>query len=143
MVRRDPARRSAAARAHPPPASPAPARAQVVSLHCNLDANTKHLINKQRLALMKKDAVLVNAARGPCIDEAALVEHLKANPEVRGGGGAAAAGPVAPGVLPAARRSAARSALALLQRPQAGRAASAARGQGCWGSCLRCSLLDH
>lgn len=59
--------------------------ADVVSLHCNLDANTRHLINAQRLALMKKDAVLVNAARGPCIDEKALVAHLKANPEFRCG----------------------------------------------------------
>ncbi|KAL4426060.1 hypothetical protein ABPG77_007856 [Micractinium sp. CCAP 211/92] len=59
--------------------------ADVVSLHCNLDENTRHLINAQRLALMKPDAVLVNAARGPCIDEAALVAHLKANPNFRAG----------------------------------------------------------
>jgi len=52
----------------------------VVSLHCNLDANTRHLINAERLGMMKPEAVLVNAARGPCIDEAALVAHLKANP---------------------------------------------------------------
>ena len=58
-------------------------RAQVVSLHCNLDEKTKHLINAERLAMMKPDAVLVNAARGPVIDEAALVSHLKANPEFR------------------------------------------------------------
>ncbi|GLI62175.1 hypothetical protein VaNZ11_004758 [Volvox africanus] len=59
--------------------------ADVVSLHCNLDASTRHLINAKRLAMMKKDAVLVNAARGPCIDEAALVAHLKANPDFRCG----------------------------------------------------------
>lgn len=57
----------------------------VVSLHCNLDDSTRHLINKERLAVMKPDAVLVNAARGPVIDEAALVTHLKANPEFRVG----------------------------------------------------------
>jgi hydroxypyruvate reductase 1 len=57
----------------------------VVSLHCNLDENTKHLINKERLDMMKPDAVLVNAARGPVIDETALVAHLKANPEFRVG----------------------------------------------------------
>lgn len=59
--------------------------ADVVSLHCNLDADTRHLINAERLAVMKPDAVLVNAARGPCIDEAALVAHLKANPDFRAG----------------------------------------------------------
>jgi hydroxypyruvate reductase 1 len=58
---------------------------QVVSLHCNLDENTKHLINKQRLAVMKEDAVLVNAARGACIDEAALVAHMKEHPNFRAG----------------------------------------------------------
>lgn len=57
--------------------------AQVVSLHCNLDGNTMHLMNKERLELMKKDAILVNAARGPIVDEVALVNHLKANPEFR------------------------------------------------------------
>ena len=55
----------------------------MVSLHCNLDAKTKHLINAERLAMMKPDAVLVNAARGPVIDEAALVAHLQSNPEFR------------------------------------------------------------
>lgn len=39
----------------------------------NLDATTTHLMNTQRLNMMKKDAVLVNAARGPVIDEKALV----------------------------------------------------------------------
>jgi hydroxypyruvate reductase 1 len=57
----------------------------VVSLHCNLDENTKHLINEERLNMMKPDAVLVNAARGPVIDETALVTHLKKNPEFRAG----------------------------------------------------------
>ena len=59
--------------------------ADVVSLHCNLDAATKHLINAKRLGMMKPDAVLVNAARGPVIDEVALVAHLKANPDFRVG----------------------------------------------------------
>lgn len=55
----------------------------MVSLHCNLDKNTRHLINEEKLKIMKPNAVLVNAARGPVIDEAALVRHLKANPEFR------------------------------------------------------------
>ena len=53
---------------------------QVVSLHCNLDDNTKHLMNASRLSMMKPSSILVNAARGPCIDEVALVAHLKSNP---------------------------------------------------------------
>ena len=57
----------------------------MVSLHCNLDENTRHLINKARLEIMKPNAVLVNAARGPCIDEAALVAHMQKNPEFRCG----------------------------------------------------------
>jgi len=56
---------------------------QVVSLHCNLDENTKHLINKERLSQMKKDSLLINASRGPVIDEEALVDHLQANPDFR------------------------------------------------------------
>lgn len=59
--------------------------ADVVSLHCNLDDTTRHLINAERLRMMKPQAVLVNAARGPCIDEAALVAHLKKNPDFRCG----------------------------------------------------------
>eukprot|EP01026_Neomeris_dumetosa_P053841 TRINITY_DN4818_c0_g1_i7.p1 TRINITY_DN4818_c0_g1~~TRINITY_DN4818_c0_g1_i7.p1 ORF type:complete len:398 (-),score=64.05 TRINITY_DN4818_c0_g1_i7:60-1253(-) len=57
----------------------------VVSLHCNLDADTRHLINESRLNIMKPTAVLVNAARGPVIDEKALVAHLKKNPDFRAG----------------------------------------------------------
>ncbi|AQK67590.1 Glycerate dehydrogenase HPR peroxisomal [Zea mays] len=56
-----------------------------ISLHPVLDKTTYHLINPERLAIMKKEAVLVNASRGPVIDEAALVEHLKANPMFRVG----------------------------------------------------------
>lgn len=59
--------------------------ADLISLHPVLDKTTYHLINKDSLALMKKDAILVNASRGPVIDEVALVEHLKANPMFRVG----------------------------------------------------------
>ncbi len=51
--------------------------ADYVSLHVNLDQSTRHLINRERLALMKPSAVLVNTARGPVIDEAALVDALR------------------------------------------------------------------
>jgi hydroxypyruvate reductase 1 len=59
------------------------AEADVVSLHPILDESTHHLINSERLALMKPDAILVNASRGPVVDERALVEHCRAHPEFR------------------------------------------------------------
>ena len=48
-----------------------------VSLHTLFIPETKHLINEQTLRLMKKTAILVNAARGPIVDEAALARALK------------------------------------------------------------------
>ncbi|HEY6396715.1 MAG TPA: NAD(P)-dependent oxidoreductase, partial [Solirubrobacteraceae bacterium] len=50
--------------------------ADVVSIHCPLRPETRHLIDAERLALMRPDAYLVNTARGPIVDEAALVEAL-------------------------------------------------------------------
>jgi glyoxylate reductase len=47
-----------------------------VSIHTPLAAQTRHLINRERLALMKPTAVLVNTARGPVVDEQALYEAL-------------------------------------------------------------------
>ena len=47
-----------------------------VSLHTLFIPETRHLINERTLRLMKKTAILVNAARGPIIDEAALVKAL-------------------------------------------------------------------
>lgn len=52
------------------------AQADVVSLHCPLTPETRHLLNRERLFRMKKGAFLVNAARGEVVDEAALVEAL-------------------------------------------------------------------
>lgn len=53
--------------------------ADVVSVHVPLLDSTKHLINTERLKLMKPTAYLVNTSRGPVIDEPALVEALKNN----------------------------------------------------------------
>ncbi|MGN6585887.1 MAG: 2-hydroxyacid dehydrogenase [Solirubrobacterales bacterium] len=52
------------------------AEADVVSLHCPLTPETHHLIGAAELAAMKPTAVLVNAARGPVVDERALAEAL-------------------------------------------------------------------
>jgi glyoxylate reductase len=49
----------------------------VVTLHCPLTADTRHLINQAALARMKRSAYLVNASRGPVVDEAALVWALE------------------------------------------------------------------
>lgn len=59
--------------------------ADVVSLHPVLDATTHHLMNAERLAMMKENAILVNASRGPIIDETALVAHCRKHPNFRVG----------------------------------------------------------
>jgi len=53
-------------------------RADVVSLHCPLTPQTHHLIDAAALAQMHPTAVLVNTARGPIVDERALVDALRA-----------------------------------------------------------------
>jgi glyoxylate reductase len=60
-------------------------RADVVSLHVPLNDATHHLINAERLALMKPTAYLINTSRGPVVDEQALVEALRTG-TIRGAG---------------------------------------------------------
>ena len=54
------------------------AQADVVSLHCPLSAETRHLIDADALGRMKPSAFLVNTTRGPVVDEAALADALRA-----------------------------------------------------------------
>lgn len=49
----------------------------VISVHCPSTVETRHLIGADELASMKSDAILVNTARGPIVDEEALLNHLK------------------------------------------------------------------
>lgn len=53
-------------------------QADVVSLHCPLTPETKDLIGARELGLMKKSAFLINAGRGGLVNEAALIEALRA-----------------------------------------------------------------
>ena len=57
----------------------------VVSLHCPLMDSTHHLVDADALKRMKKTAYLINSARGPIVDEAALVAALEAG-EIAGAG---------------------------------------------------------
>jgi glyoxylate reductase len=51
--------------------------ADIVSIHCPLTPETRHLINQASLARMKRSAYLINTSRGPVVDEGALVWALK------------------------------------------------------------------
>ncbi|MEM2660325.1 MAG: phosphoglycerate dehydrogenase [Nitrososphaeria archaeon] len=51
--------------------------ADIVTIHCPLTQETRHLIGEKELKIMKKNAILINAARGPIVDEKALYKALK------------------------------------------------------------------
>jgi phosphoglycerate dehydrogenase-like enzyme len=54
------------------------ARSDILSIHVQLSARTRGLVGARELSLMKPTAYLINTARGPIVDEAALVQALKA-----------------------------------------------------------------
>lgn len=55
------------------------AESDVISLHVPHTEETHHLINRERIAMMKPDAILINTARGGVVDTEALAEALKAD----------------------------------------------------------------
>jgi glyoxylate reductase len=59
--------------------------ADAVSIHCPLVPETRHLFSRERLARMRPGSILVNTARGPIVDEAALAEALEHGPLLAAG----------------------------------------------------------
>jgi glyoxylate reductase len=60
-------------------------RADVISLHCPLNSQTRHLVDRDVLRAMKRSAYLVNTSRGAVVDESALADALEAG-ELAGAG---------------------------------------------------------
>lgn len=52
-------------------------RSNIITFHCPLNDQTKHLINSKNIVKMKKGAFLINTSRGPVVEESALAEALK------------------------------------------------------------------
>ncbi len=53
-------------------------RSDVISFHCPLTEETRHMVNTKTIGLMKQGSIIVNTSRGAIVDTAALVEALKA-----------------------------------------------------------------
>ena len=60
-------------------------KSDYISLHCPLNKETNHIINKSSLSLMKKSVLIINTARGPVINEKDLIEALN-DGEISGAG---------------------------------------------------------
>lgn len=56
-------------------------RADIITLHVPLNRHTRGMIGERQLAMMKSDAVLINTARGELVDEGALAQALRTNPQ--------------------------------------------------------------
>ena len=74
-------------------------RSDIVTLCCPLNADNRHLFDAEAFARMKSGSYLINTARGPLVDEAAIIEalqsgHLRAPPLTCSGGAAAASSPL-------------------------------------------------
>src|SRR5690606_32636204 len=52
-------------------------QADIISLHCPLTPENKHMINAQTLSLMKEGVIIINTSRGTLVDTAAAIEALK------------------------------------------------------------------
>lgn len=58
-------------------------KCQIISLHIHIDKKTLHLVNKKKLALVKKNLILVNTSRGEIINENHLISFLKKNKKAK------------------------------------------------------------
>jgi phosphoglycerate dehydrogenase-like enzyme len=54
-------------------------KSDFITINCDLNPTSHHIINRETLAWVKPNAVLINTARGPLIDEESLIEALQSN----------------------------------------------------------------